>query len=102
VASLAEEGVVPIAVDEKAIEELGRHHTDRVGPGSSPRSPRKTPSAFVVLWWIAVFTVIFGAVRPGLGMGFAVALGWLLWRFLPTLGDLLEDASEVDDYRDPR
>jgi ABC-type uncharacterized transport system permease subunit len=60
--------------------------------------------AFVVLGWIAVLTVIVGAVRPGVAMAAAVGLGWLLWRYLPTLGDKLQDASGVadDDPHDPR
>jgi hypothetical protein len=66
--------------------------------------------AFVVLWWISVATVIVGAILPGailpgMGMAAAVGLGWLLWRYVPTLGDMLEAASEVNDdgdNRDPR
>jgi hypothetical protein len=61
--------------------------------------------AFVVLWWVSVSTVIVGAVLPGMGMAAAVGLGWLLWRYLPELGDLVEAASDVeddDDIRDSR
>jgi hypothetical protein len=93
------------ADEQKALEELERNHTEQVGASRSPRFSRNTPLAFIVLWWIAVLTVIVGAVRPGLGMAVAVALGWLLWRYLPTLGDMLQDASEVaddGDNRDPR
>jgi uncharacterized membrane protein len=60
---------------------------------------------FVVLWWISVLTVIVGAILPGMGMAVAVGLGWLLWRYVPTLADMLEAASDVaddDDDRDPR
>ena len=91
--------------EHKAFDELHHHHTERVGPACSPRSQRRTPLAFVVLWWVSVLTVIVGAIRPGLGMAFAVGLGWLLWRYLPELGDVLEAASDVDDdgdNRDPR
>ena len=65
----------------------------------------KTPFVYVVLWWVSVLTVIVGAIRPGLGMAFAVGLVWLLWRYLPELGDMLEAASDVaddGDNRDPR
>ncbi len=92
-----------LSADElKAFEELERHHTEQVGSSRSPRFPRRIPLAFVVLWWIAVLTVILGAVRPGLGMAVAVGMGWLLWRYLPTLGDMLEDASEAVDDGDNR
>jgi len=56
--------------------------------------------AFVVLWWISVLTVIAGAILPGMGMAAAVGLGWLLWRYLPTLADMLQAASEVVDDGD--
>jgi hypothetical protein len=61
--------------------------------------------SFVVLWWISMLTMIVGAILPGMGMAAAVGLGWLLWRYVPTLGDMLEAASEVNDdgdNRDPR
>jgi hypothetical protein len=92
------------ADEQKAFDELQRHHTEQVGRSRSPRSQRKTPLAFVVLWWVSVFTVIFGAVLPGMGLAAAVGLGWLLWRYLPELGDMLEAASDVadDDDRYPR
>jgi hypothetical protein len=87
-----------LSVDEqKAFAEFERQHTN-----PSPRFPRRTPPAFVVLWWIALLTVLVGAVLPGLGMAVAVGLGWLLWRYLPALGDMLEEASEVADDRDNR
>jgi hypothetical protein len=35
-------------------------------------------------------------------MAVAVGMGWLLWRYLPTLGDWLEDASDVADDGDTR
>ena len=38
--------------------------------------------------------IVAGAHRPGLGMAFAVVFGWLLWRFLPAVGDVLVDAAE--------
>jgi len=56
--------------------------------------------ALVVLWWISVLTVIAGAILPGLGMAAAVGLGWLLWRYQPTLGDMLQAASDVADDGD--
>ena len=89
------------ADEQKAFDEL-RRNTEQV---SATRPPRKTPLGFVVLWWISVLTVIVGAILPGIGMAAAVGLGWLLWRYVPTLADMLEAASEVaddDDYRDPR
>jgi hypothetical protein len=52
-----------------------------------------------------VLTVIVGAILPGLGMAAAVGLGWVLWRYMPELGDMLEPASDVaddGDNRDPR
>ena len=44
---------------------------------------------FIVLWWISILTVILGAILAGLGIAAVVGLGWLLWRYLPALGDLL-------------
>ena len=58
--------------------------------------------AFVVLWWVSVLAVIVGANLPGLGMAAAVGLGWLLWRFLPGLGDMSEAASDAPDDGDGR
>jgi hypothetical protein len=92
------------ADEQKAFDEL-RRHTERVGSARPPRSGRKTPLAFVVLWWVSVLTVIVGAILPGMGMAAAVGLGWLLWRYVPELGDMLEAASDVaddGDDRDPR
>jgi hypothetical protein len=77
----------------------------RWGATRPPRARRKTPLSFVVLWWISMLTMIVGAILPGMGMAAAVGLGWLLWRYVPTLGDMLEAASEVTDdgdNRDPR
>ena len=68
----------------------------------SARARRKSPAAFVVLWWLSVLTMIVGAILPGLAMATAVAVGWLLWRFLPELGDMVEAASDLsDDVDDP-
>ena len=72
------------ADEQKAFDEL-RRHTEHVGSARPPRSGRKTPLVFVVLWWISVLTVIAGAILPGMGMAAAVGLGWLLWRYLPTV-----------------
>jgi hypothetical protein len=93
------------ADEEKTFDDLQRHHTEQVGATRSLRSQRKTPLAFVVLWWVSVLTVIVGAILPGLGMAAAVGLGWVLWRYMPELGDMLEAASDVaddGDNRDPR
>ena len=93
------------ADEQRAFDEIRRHHTEYVGASRTPRSPRKTPLAFVVLWWVSVLTVIVGAILPGMGMAAAVGLAWLVWRYLPELGDMLEAASDVDDdgdTRDPR
>jgi len=92
---------VPRADEQKGFGEL-RKNTEQVEPS---RPPRKTPFGFVVLWWISVLTVIVGAILPGIGMAAVVGLAWLLWRYAPTLVDMLEAAAEVaddDDYRDPR
>ena len=88
------------ADEQKGFGKL-RRHTKHVG---ATRPPRKTPLGFVVLWWISALTVIVGAILPGMGMAVAVGLGWLLWRYVPTLADMLEAASDVadDDDRDPR
>jgi len=89
------------ADEHKAFDER-RRNTEQVG---TTRPPRETPLGFVVLWWISVLTVIVGAILPGMGMAVAVGLGWLLWRYVPTLADMLEAASDVaddDDDRDPR
>lgn len=67
----------------------------------APR-PRKSPFVFTALWWVSVLTMTVGAVRPGLGMAFAVGFSWLLWRYLPVLGNALEAVSAVDDERDRR
>ena len=45
-------------------------------------------------------TVIVGAILLGISMAVAVGLGWLLWRYVPTLADMLEAASEVADDDD--
>ena len=84
--------------EQKAFDEL-RRNTEQV---SATRPPRKTPLGFVVLWWISVLTVIVGATVPGLAMAAAVGLGWLLWRYVPELGDILEAASEASDDADDR
>ena len=88
------------ADEQKTFDELQRPDTEHVGAIRSPRSQRKTPLALVVLWWMSVLTVIAGAILPGLGMAAAVGLGWLLWRYLPTLGDMLQAASDVADDGD--
>jgi len=98
------EGVVLSTGERQAIDELQRHDEEQVRPARSPRSRPRTPFAFVVLWWVSVLTVILGATRPGLGMAFAVGFGWLLWRYLPVLGDVLQASSDVHadgDNRDP-
>jgi len=56
--------------------------------------------AFVVLWWVSVFMVILGAPLPGMGMAVAVGLGWLLWRYVPELGDVVEAASDLGEDGD--
>jgi hypothetical protein len=94
------EGVVLSAGQQPVIEELQRHDGEQVRPARSPRSRPKTPVAFVVLWWVSVLTVIVGPTRPGLGMAFAVGFGWVLWRYLPELGNVLESSSDVDDDGD--
>ena len=90
------------AGEKQAIDELQRHDVEQMKPARSPRSRPKTPIAFVVLWWVSVLAVIAGATRPGLGMAFAVGFGWLLWRYLPALGDVLEAAIDMDDDGDDR
>jgi hypothetical protein len=93
------------ADEQNAFDEIQRHNTAHMGAPRSPRSQRETPLAFVVLWWVSVLTVIVGAILPGMGMAAAVGLGWLVWRYLPELGDTLEAASDVaddDDTRDSR
>jgi hypothetical protein len=93
------------ADEQRVFDPIQRHRAERVGTTRSPHSPRKTPLAFVVLWWVSVLTVIVGAILPGMGMAAAVGFGWLIWRYLPELGDMLEAASDVDDdgdTRDPR
>jgi hypothetical protein len=88
--------------EQKACDELQRHYADRGGDLRPPRSRRRTPSAFVVLWWVSLLTVIVGATVPGLAMAATVGLGWLLWRYMPELGDILEAASEASDDADDR
>ena len=68
----------------------------------TPRCRRKTPLAFVVLWWVSVLAMIAGANLPGLGTAAAVGLGWLLMRFLPGLADTSEAASEAPGAGDDR
>lgn len=88
--------------EQKAFYELQRHHTDQVKATRSPHSQRSTPLAFVVLWWVSVLTVIIGGILPGMGMAAAVAIGWLLWRYMPELGDMVEAASDLSDDGDDR
>ena len=88
------------ADEQKTFDVLQRPDTELVGAIRSPRSRRKTPLAFVVLWWISVLTVIAGAILPGMGMAAAVGLGWLLWRYLPTSGDMSQAASDAADDGD--
>jgi hypothetical protein len=90
------------ADEQTAFDELQRPHTEQVGATRSPRSRRRTPLAFVVLWWLSVLTVIVGGILPGMGMAAAVALGWLLGRHTPELGDMVEAASNVADDGDDR
>ena len=78
--------------EQQAIDERQLHDGEHETAARSPRSRPRTPFAFVVLWWVSVATVIVGATRPGLGMAFAVGFGWLLWRYLPALGDVLTAA----------
>jgi hypothetical protein len=87
--------------EQKAVGEL-RRHPEHLGSARPPRSGRKTPLAFVVLWWISVLTVIAGAILPGMGMAAAVGLGWLLWRYLPTSEGMSEAAPGVADDGDDR
>ena len=92
-----------LSVDEqKAVAELQPQHTDHVGTTRSPRARRKAPLAFVVLWWVSVLSVIVGANLPGLGMAAAVGLGWLLWRYLPGMGDMSEAVSDAPGDGDDR
>ena len=89
---------------QQAIHEPQCHDEKLVRRARSPHSRPKTPFMFVVMWWVSIVTVIVGATRLGLGMAFAVVFGWLLWRYLPELGDVLETASDVEndgDDRDP-
>jgi uncharacterized membrane protein len=90
------------ADEQRVFDQIQRHHAERVGTTRSPHSQRKTPLAFVVLWWVSVLTVIVGAILPGLGMAAAVGLGWLLWRYVPGLGDLSEAASDAPGDGDDR
>ncbi len=90
------------ADEQRVVDQIERHNAERIGTTRSPHSQRKTPLAFVVLWWVSVLTVIVGAILPGMGMAAAVGLGWLIWRYLPELGDMLEAASDVDDDGDTR
>jgi hypothetical protein len=85
-----EEGVV-LGIDEQEnCDARQRRDTEQ----------RKIPLAFVVLAAISLVTIVIGAVRPGLGMAFAVGFGWLLWRYLPALGDLLVAASDGEHGAD--
>jgi hypothetical protein len=88
--------------EQEAVDELLRHHPEESGDLRPQRSRRTTPWTFVVLWWISILTVILGPIVVGLAIAAVVGLGWLLWRYLPAVGDLLEDASEVTDDADDR
>ena len=88
--------------EQKAFFELLRQHTEESGDVRPPRPRRTTPWTFIVLWWISILTVILGAIVAGLAIAAVVGLGWLLWRYLPALGDLLESASEAADDADDR
>jgi hypothetical protein len=86
--------------EQTARDELQRSDVEQWGPARSPRSRRLIPLAFVLLGGVSVLTMTVGGIRPGLGMAFAVGFGWLLWRYLPVLGDMLDAASDVDDDAD--
>jgi hypothetical protein len=73
--------------DQHVLDEARRHHTAHVAAHRSLRSRPKTPVAFAVLGWVSVFTVVVGAVLPGLAMAAAVGLGWLMWRYVSPRSD---------------
>jgi hypothetical protein len=87
-------------VEQKAASERKPRRADHVESTPTPRARRKAPLAFVVLWWVSVLAVIVGAKLPGLGMAAAVGLGWLLWRYLPGMGDMPHAASDAPDDGD--
>jgi hypothetical protein len=100
--AITKESVVLSTDEQKAFCEPQRHHADQVEATRAHHSQRKTPLAFVVLWWVGVLTVIIGGLLPGMGMAAAVGLGWLLWRYMPELGDMVQAASDVGDDGDNR
>jgi hypothetical protein len=75
---------------------------DGGAPARRGRARPRTPTAFVVVLFISVLAVIGGAVWPGLGMAVAVALGWSIWRYVPSVADLADAADPGDDEEERR
>jgi hypothetical protein len=51
------------------------------------REQGEAPAVVVAGGWIAVVSIVFGALAAGVAIGIATALGWLLWRCWPYLSD---------------
>jgi hypothetical protein len=83
--------------EQKSVAELQHQDPDRAAAARSPRPRRGTPWALVVLMAVSVLAVIVGAVLPGLGTATAVALGWLLLRYLPGSADPPDATSGPPD-----
>jgi len=49
------------------------------------RERGELPAWVGIATWVAIFTVLFGAVATGLALGAATFVGWGLWRYWPQL-----------------
>jgi hypothetical protein len=53
-----------------------------------PRDLADLPALVVAGIWVAILLAILGALPAGLAVGVATAVGWVLWRHWPRLGEM--------------
>ena len=81
--------------DERAWDDIQRHWAEsaeepaavRRAAASLRRRTRReraaVPGWVVAGTWVAIYTVLFGAVAAGLALAAATFLGWALWHYWP-------------------